>query len=331
MMRIRVRTTPTTPPMRPLRPLVLGVLLAAPLLAASVAPLAAQAVTPRFAWKAGQVAEVTTTVRMVTEIDGEGVTVGDSTILRFDETLTVAPDPRGLALLRSGGRTVMQRAGTLGRDLDPAADPTRLAGVIVSADGHMLAFRDTIVLRRAADSATTAMLARFDGLPPQAKQLLARSMSTQALGLRVMQLWHNDVGQWMGRAWAPRDSLVDSTAVTAAIVPAPGAASRRVRRFDGVVPCPEGHTGRCLSFTETMRVGAAAMRPFLQAQSKALGLEDAAEAVAEMGDMESITTVVRIVDADDFRPVVQRWSTVSGMGGMASSGRMERMQVWRWR
>ncbi len=309
--------------MRRSRPLVLGLTVA--LLAA---PLAAQTITPRFAWTPGQVARITTTMTLVAEGDDAP---RETQVLHHDDHVAVGPDPRGVALVWSGAHTWHRDAVAVSQEHDPAADPMRRAGAIVDARGRLLAFRDTAALRRFADSSKAAMLERLTDLPPEGRDMMRFAFTPASFGARAMKAWYEDVGQWVERSWSPRDSLVDSIATP--IPPGtPGAmVMRRSRRFDGEVACPTGHAGRCWSFTETTTMSSSGVHPAVAAQAKALGAPGMLEALAEMGDMRLVTTTVRIVDAADFRPLLQRrTSATTSSGAERVAGRMELRRTYRW-
>ena len=105
---------------------------------------------------------------------------------------------------------------------------------------------------------------------------------------------------------------------------------RRVRRFDGEVPCPNGHRGRCWSFTETTSTDGTGLAPVIQAEFEKLGLPDMTDALAAMGDLRSVISTVRIVDAHDFRPLLRRETIVTLSSAPEAGGRIDALRTYRW-
>jgi hypothetical protein len=88
---------------------------------------------------------------------------------------------------------------------------------------------------------------------------------------------------------------------------------------------------RCWSFTETTSTSASGVHPAMQAQAKALDVSEMFDDIAAMSDMRMLTTAVRIVDADDVRPVRRRRTTATTSSAGHVSGRMELLRTDRWR
>ena len=305
--------------------------LTAAALALHAVPLAAQAITPRFDWKPGAVARITTKQSYRAASAAGSDSTAEELGLHHVDHLATGPDPRGLALVWSGAHTFHREDRLLAQDLDPAADPMRRAGGVVDARGRLVAFRDTVKLRLFADSSRDATLAKLGDLSPQAKATFGYGYSPAAMGARATKGWYEETGQWVERSWSPRDSLVDSLSLPTA----PGATTRsrvflRVRRYDGDVPCPAGHPGRCWSFTETVTIGGPGIVPAIQSQARALGFGEMVTGMAELADMQATTTIVRIVDADDFRPLLRRQTQVTSGADGKPGGRLESLRTYRW-
>lgn len=287
-------------PARGVRPLVLLVLA---MLGAGGRPAAAQRITPRFAWPAGGVAEVTTTTRTVATLPAGMAAPSDSTTLRMSMRMSVAADPRGFVVAFDDPR--------MGPATGPAAAVSAaFRGVlrmnsaphVVTRDGRFVDYADTAAIMRQADSTLAVMRTQLAGLPPAIAEELKRATGLGMLRQAGHEFWARLAGDITERPWAPGDSA--ARIVRMPFPPAPGIVLDvpHVTRYDGVVACPGAGAGRCWRFTSREHISSAVMRPAMQRMMSAMGAGDT-EFTDELMAPETETVRVLVVDAATLRPL----------------------------
>ena len=296
--------------------------------------LAAQSVTPRFAWPVGARAEVTT----VGWRASTGPTA-DSTAFRLTGALSVAAHPDGRQISTGPTRSVEGSMVAAIGGLNVEAMQAIVTRSVVSADGKFLRLDDTLALRRAVDSVAAPMLAQVASLPPALREAMESAFSNATLAQGAEQAWMQLAGAFLGRTWALGDSLQRDIKQPMPGMPGTELPVTFVYRYDGVTPCPPDRMrATCWRFASRQRIAPEAMQRMMLDMLRRAGLDEDAIAQVPLPTTQTETMGFLVVDAEGFLPLengvaLDSRTVTTGPDGtsMTATQKMSSVSTYRWR
>ena len=243
------------------------------LLTAVYAPMVhAQTITPRFAWPANAVAEISGLGYTVTTRGGKT----DSVSLHTTSRLEVRAHREGL-LIAMGPSSSEMLPATLGNTgISREALEQLITKYVVNNNGSFLRLDDSVAFARQMDSIMAPVFARMRALPPAMVANLQKSMSAGISNSATSRLaWTGMTGTVFDRSWTVGDSVAELLKQ-----PFPGFAgaemiTTQVTQFRGVVTCPRGSAASvCWRFTKHSALDMSAMRASMSKLVSQLGVPD---------------------------------------------------------
>ncbi len=312
------------------RGLIVGVGLVQALLTSQAT---AQKITPRFAWPANTVAEISGGGYSITERNGQR----DSTSRATTSTLDVRAHPDGF-LITSGptsGAMIDLGATTEGASMEALLRAR--SSYIVDREGTFLRLDDIDAVKRRADSAMAPMLERMSGMSPGLAQSMREANSEATLNAGARYGWQQLVGSIFGRSWALGDSLRSSFQQPMPGAPGASLVQLLTVTYTGVIACPaESGARTCWQFDSRTEMDMSAVRVSVRRMLADMGMTDP-NAADQVPIPETTMKGSIVVDAATGRPLQVTSSASSRMNAMAAgmdlsfSTRYQSTVSYRWR
>ena len=312
---------------RPIDPIVCvrTTLVALVLTITAAQTLAAQSITPRFAWPANTVAEIVgysyTLTRSALKNDSTGYALGSR--------LEVRAHPEGLLIISgpgSGGPPATALAGS-GVTID--AMNGVVSKMIVSAAGRFVRMDDDGQAARQMASGMAPMIERMRATSPELADRLTASLTAAASSAGEGRQWLALGGRLFDRSWAPGDSVVETIGAVSTTAAPALAPTIVTSRYVGTAPCPRGSGATsCWTFSTHIAAPALDVMGAVRKRMQALGIDDAMLPV--MSEPRSTNEVRTLHDAATGRPLEQTsiiTSSVTGAVGGRSLDASNRIVV----
>ncbi len=232
----------------------------------------AQTITPRFAWPANAVAEVSGVGFTVSTRDGKTDSVSQEITSRLD----VRAHPEGLLISigPSSGDMLPEKLGNIGISRDALGRV--VMKFVVSNGGSFVGLDDSLAFLRQMDSVMAPAFARLSALAPaQAANLRTSVLTGRSASATARLSWTGMTGAVFDRSWTVGDSVAEILRQPLPGMPGAEMISAQVTQFSGVVTCPGGSAASvCWRFTKRLSIDMAAMRAEMSKLVSHLGAPD---------------------------------------------------------
>ena len=262
--------------------------------------LVAQSITPRFAWPANSVAEITGYIYTLTR----NAVKNDSTGFAHTSRLEVRAHPEGLLIISGPSSGGPSTAALAARGLSMDAMNRVVTKMIVSSAGRFIRIDDDGQASRQMDSAMAPMIERMRATSPELADRLIAARSAAASSAGKSQPWLALGGRLFDRSWMPGDSVVETIGAASTIAVPALAPTIVTTRYVGTAPCPrDSGASSCWTFSTSNTAPVFDVQASMRKRMQALGIDDANLPV--ISAPRSTNEVRTLFDAATGRPLEQ--------------------------
>ncbi len=232
----------------------------------------AQTITPRFAWPANAIAEISGDGFTVTTRDGKA----DSVSLRSTSRLEVRAHREGLLILMGPSTGSMLPDTFGGTGISRRAIEQLITKYVVSSSGSFVRLDDSVGFVRQMDSIMAPIFVRASALPAATVANMRRALSAGVSTSATARLaWTGMTGTVFDRSWTAGDSVAEILKQPLTGFAGAEMTNTQITHFRGVVTCPSGSAASvCWRFTKQSHIDMSAMRASIAKLASSSGAPD---------------------------------------------------------